>query len=166
MNEMSDKMRDVLSRLSPYNEPLTYALYNEGLGPLHELHIPKKVLVTFMAGFVLGSEAMSLEMNESMAQSTLRTVVSAQETYKATVGKGSFGTLDQLVSANLIPKEMLGNRGYKIDATTSATRFEVTAVPTEYGKTGKRSFFVDESGVLRGADLGGGPATISDKPVQ
>ena len=29
-------------------------------------------------------------------------------------------------------------------------------MPIEYGKTGKMSFFVDESGVIRGADNGGG----------
>jgi len=39
-------------------------------------------------------------------------------------------------------------------------------VPVEYGKTGKLSFFVDESKVLRGGDHGGGPATVADKPLQ
>ena len=39
-------------------------------------------------------------------------------------------------------------------------------MPIEYGKTGKMSFFVDESGVLRGADNGGGAATVADKPMQ
>jgi hypothetical protein len=35
----------------------------------------------------------------------------------------------------------------------------------EYGKTGMMSFFIDESGVLRGADRGGAPASLADKPV-
>jgi hypothetical protein len=42
----------------------------------------------------------------------------------------------------------------------------MTAVPIEYGKSGKLSFFVDETGVLRAGDHGGGPASIADKPVQ
>jgi len=44
--------------------------------------------------------------------------------------------------------------------------FEAVATPREYGKTGKRSFFVDKSGVVRGDDHGGAPATVADKPVQ
>jgi hypothetical protein len=40
------------------------------------------------------------------------------------------------------------------------------ATPREYGKTGKRSFFVDKSGIVRGDDHGGGPATVADNPIQ
>ena len=43
--------------------------------------------------------------------------------------------------------------------------FEAVAVPIEYGKTGKMSFFINESGVLRGGDHAGAPATIADNPV-
>ncbi len=63
-------------------------------------------------------------------------------------------------------KEHLQQNGYKIELTASGSRFEASAVPLEYGKTGRMSFFVDESGVLRGADNGGGFATVADKPVQ
>jgi hypothetical protein len=166
ITEINDQMREIISRLSPYNEPLTYALYNEGLGPIHEVHIPKNLLILFAAGFAAGTSNMSLEMNESMAQTALHSIVGAQETYKTTEGNGNYGTLDQLTTAQLISKEILQDRGYKIEMTVSGTRFEVRAVPTEYGKSGKRSFFIDETGVLRAGDLGGGPATISDKPVQ
>jgi hypothetical protein len=166
LTEINEQMRDLILRLSPYNEPMTYALYNEGLGPLHEVHIPKNLLVIFAAGFASGSSNMSLEGNESMAQAALHSIVGAQESYKATGGKGSYGTLDQLTSAGLISKEMWQDRGYKIDMMVSGARFEVRAVPLEYGKSGKRSFYVDETGILRAGDLGGGPATISDKPVQ
>lgn len=166
ITEINDQMREIISRLSPYNEPMTYALYNEGLGPIHEVHIPKNLLILFAAGFAAGTSNMSLEMNESMAQTALHSILGAQETYKTTEGNGNYGTLDQLTTAQLISKEILQDRGYKIDMTVSGTRFEVRAVPTEYGKSGKRSFFIDETGVLRAGDLGGGPATISDKPVQ
>jgi len=40
--------------------------------------------------------------------------------------------------------------------------FEVAASPAEYGKTGKRSFFLDSSGRLRGADKQGAVATAAD----
>jgi hypothetical protein len=41
-------------------------------------------------------------------------------------------------------------------------QFELTATPTEYGKSGKRSFFMNGSGKLRGADKTGAPATAAD----
>jgi hypothetical protein len=42
------------------------------------------------------------------------------------------------------------------------TRFELAATPTEYGKSGKRSFYMSETGKLRGADKLGAPATAAD----
>jgi hypothetical protein len=51
-----------------------------------------------------------------------------------------------------------------VSATGAA--FEATATPKEYGKGGKRSFFIDQTGVVRGDDHGGGAATVADKPVQ
>jgi hypothetical protein len=64
-----------------------------------------------------------------------------------------------------LEKDVLEKYGYKFEVTTSAHGFEAVAVPAEYGKSGKRSFFIDQSGVVRGDDHGGGPATIADKPV-
>jgi hypothetical protein len=61
---------------------------------------------------------------------------------------------------------MLEPSGYRIEVNASGGSFAATAVPMEYGKTGKLSFFVDESKVLRGGDHGGGPATVADKPLQ
>jgi hypothetical protein len=56
--------------------------------------------------------------------------------------------------------------GYNFEVTVSGDQFQAVAMPKEYGKTGKRSFFVDKSGVVRGDDHGGAPATAADKPVQ
>jgi hypothetical protein len=42
------------------------------------------------------------------------------------------------------------------------TQFELMAMPTEYGKTGRRSFFVNDTLKLRGADKLGAPATAAD----
>ncbi len=63
-------------------------------------------------------------------------------------------------------KDLLQNYGYHVEVTVSSTKFEISAVPTEYGKTGKMSYFLDETSVLRGGDHGGGPAGVSDQPVQ
>jgi hypothetical protein len=38
-------------------------------------------------------------------------------------------------------------------------------VPSEYGKTGTMSYFIDETMVLRGADRGGASAISSDPSI-
>ena len=107
-------------------------------------------------------------MNEAVAQSLLRTIVSAEATYKETTGKGSYGSLDKLAEAKLIAssKEMFTRYGYRIEVTASGNQFEATATPIEYGKTGRISYFVDQSGIIRGGDHGGGAASAADKQVQ
>jgi hypothetical protein len=66
----------------------------------------------------------------------------------------------------MLMADQMDKYGYKFEVTASGDQFEAVATPKEYGKTGKRSFFVDKSGVVRGDDHGGGPATLADKPVQ
>lgn len=162
----NDKMREFLSGTSPFIEPLTYALSNEGVGPLHELHVPKSLLMLMVAGISSEASEAPLVTNEAVARGLLRTVVSAEATFHATKGDGHFGTLDELLSEGLINKDVLEKYGYKLDLMASSNKFEATATPREYGKTGRLSFFIDESGVLREGDHGGGAATISDQPAQ
>jgi uncharacterized protein DUF3352 len=163
---LNDQLREFMSRISPTPQPVTYALSNEGMGPLHELHIPKNLVMFLIAGISSETNQPPLVRNEAFAKSMLRMIVSAEATYEATEGNGSFATLDQLSKAKLINKDMMQNFGYRIDLAVVGTKYEVTAVPIEYGKTGKLSFFIDESAVLRGGDHGGGPATVADNPVQ
>jgi hypothetical protein len=163
-SQLSDQLRDFLMLLSPVAQPVTYAVSNEGLGPLHELHVPKNLLMLLVAGVSSESNETPLARNESSARNALRTIASAEATYQATEGAGRYGSMDELIKTGLVSKELIQNYGYKIELTVSGARFEVVAVPSEYGKTGKLSFFMDESSVLRAGDHGGGPATIADKP--
>ena len=50
------------------------------------------------------------------------------------------------------------------DANKAET-FSVASFPKEYGKAGRRSFFLDSLGVLRGADKQGGVATSTDPRI-
>lgn len=95
----------------------------------------------------------------------MHNVASAEATFKSTEGNNAYGTLDQLVSAGLLSKEMLEKYGYRIEVSASPDKFQITAVPVEYGTTGKLSFFIDESQILRGGDHGGGAATADDQPI-
>ena len=108
----------------------------------------------------------SPEMNEMIAISVLRLIANGEENYKKTAGNGSYGSIDELVARKMLGQEMLDKYGYRFVISTNANGFEAVATPVEYGKSGKRSFFIDQSRVVRGDDKGGGPATVADKPVE
>ena len=159
-------MRDFLLGLNPKTEAITYALSNDGLGTNHELHLPKNLILTMVAGISSAYKNPPPEANETIAISALQMIPNMENQYKAGSKNGPFGTMQELVDAKLFPLEAFDKYGYKYEITVMGDQFEAVATPKEYGKTGKRSFFVDKSGVVRGDDHGGAPATIADKPVQ
>jgi hypothetical protein len=165
---MDQAMRDFLMKLSPKASAITYALSHDGLGSVHELHLPKNLILPMVAGTSATMSAMkegSPEMNEMIAISVLHMIANGEENYKKTTGNGSYGSIDELVEHKLLAKDVLDKYGYRFVIATSAQGFEAVATPVEYGKSGKRSFFVDQSRVVRGDDKGGGPATVADKQV-
>ncbi|MGH9871388.1 MAG: DUF3352 domain-containing protein [Pyrinomonadaceae bacterium] len=161
----ADKVSDFLSGVNPVIDPLTYSLSNDGLGPFHELHMPKNLLQLLMAQTLVGTSESLPTRNEAVASGIMRNVAGAEATFKSTEGNNGYGTVDQLVSAGLLSKEMLDKYGYRIEVSASSDKFQITAVPVEYGTTGKLSFFIDESQILRGGDHGGGAATADDQPL-
>lgn len=162
----NDKMSEFLSRVNPVIDPLTYALSNDGQGPLHELHVPKTLLQLIIAGASSEAAQAPLQTNEAVARSALHSVARAEASFQAEKGNGRYATLDELLAKGLVSNELIQRYGYKIELTVSANKFEAIAIPVEYGKTGKLSFFIDESGVLRAGDHGGGAATIADQPAE
>jgi len=163
---MTDQTRAFLARLSLVAQPITYALSNEGFGPLHEVHIPKNLVLMAVAGISGEMSPPPMVQNERMAIGMMYRIVYAEQDYKKSKGNGSYGTLEQLIAVDLIPKEVIENSGYKFTLTINGDQFELTTVPSEYGKSGTQSFFLDQTGVLRGGDRNGAPASASDPPIQ
>ncbi len=122
---------------------------------------------------IVDSCSMSGFSNEYCTIRDLRTLHSSQMTYQSTSGVGNFGSLSQLYAANLIRQSMASgmNHGYSTICTvvnptaTMPATFKISATPATYGVTGFRSFYIDESGVLRGADKRGEPADENDPPI-
>jgi type II secretory pathway pseudopilin PulG len=111
--------------------------------------------------------------NEGAAMRSLRVLSQAEQTYQATTGRGNYGTpndlqSDSLISADLAREVRSGYR-FKVEVfkatSESPAAFAVMAVPTEYGSSGRRSFFIDETGVIRGEDNHGLEASKSTPPV-
>jgi hypothetical protein len=163
---MDAALRDFLLGLNPNAEAITYALSDDGMGTRHELRLPKNYILLTVASISSATKNPPPEANEMIAISMLQYLTNAESQYKQGAGKGSYGSMDKLIEAKLFPEKVTNEYGYTFQVTVMGDSFEGVATPREYGKSGKRSFFVDKSGVVRGDDHGGGPATIADKPVQ
>jgi len=112
--------------------------------------------------------------NEASALSTLRIITSAEATYRATSGGGSYGDLSDLRNAGLVD-EVVGasdttpKSGYDFTVVLvngpTFPAFDVSAEPTIYTgvlATGKRSFFTNEAGVIQYAASGTAPTCAAD----
>jgi hypothetical protein len=162
---ISEQTRAFLMRASSVAQPITYSLSNEGLGPLHEVHIPKNLVLMAVAGISGESNPPQNIQNERTAIGAMYTIRYAESEYKKKKGNGSYGTLEQLMAEEFVSKETIEKSGYKFELTISGDKFELSAVPAEYGKSGTLSLFIDDKGVLRGADHNGASATASDPPI-
>ena len=55
--------------------------------------------------------------NEAIAKSLMHTLANAEMAFKSTKGNNGYGTVEQLVSAGLLSKEMLDKYGYRIEVS-------------------------------------------------
>lgn len=100
--------------------------------------------------------------NEMAAIARLRSIATAEMALQFE-GDGKYATLDELVAKGAMSDPSQGKlTGYRFEVKVKPGGFEATAVPVTPKVSGKRSFYVDESRIMRGADKGGAPATVSD----
>ncbi|HEX8733732.1 MAG TPA: hypothetical protein VF721_00280 [Pyrinomonadaceae bacterium] len=115
-----------------------------------------------------------INQNEALVILAFRTLHSAQATYQSTTGNGNFGTFFALLSAGLIGEDLAFGRYRQYiftcftQAATSTTpaSYKIWAIPLGYGETGIRSFYIDTSGILRGADIHGQVPTGNEPPIE
>ena len=112
--------------------------------------------------------------NEGSALATMRIIASAQATYRATAGGGSYGTLANLRTAALVDtvigaSDTTPKSGYFFDTEAVSgpnfPAFDATAEPSIYSgvtATGSRSFFVNENGVILYAASATAPGCAAD----
>ena len=91
--------------------------------------------------------------------------ISVAELIYAQQHGGQYGDLPALIGAGLIPKDIEGTEStgyrFRVNLGKEAKAFTANAEPAEYGRTGRLSFFLDQSGI-RSGDNGGKP--LSPKP--
>ena len=139
---------------------------------LIELMIVIAIIVIIAAIAIPNLLRARLSSNESSAIGAMRALSSAQHTFQGstgidvdTDGIGEYGSLALL--SNAVPAYIDDNlgtgqkSGYIFTITTTGNAnsdeiiWEATAFPFSKGNTGNRTFYIDESGVIRGSDIGG-----------
>lgn len=112
--------------------------------------------------------------NERCTASDLRSLVSIETRFASTNWQNNYGTFEELHNASLIRDDMATgpSRGYYYAVTVYfavlpdiPSRFQISATPADYGVTGRISYFIDQTGVLRGGDKNGQRAGASDPPI-
>ncbi len=98
-----------------------------------------------------------LNANESAAIAALQTISSAAQSYRAVnptfpanlsaLGNATPPYIDSVLASG-------SKQGYNFTLSGSTNTFLAIAYPQIHGKTGRRSFCVDESGVIRYTDPG------------
>jgi hypothetical protein len=115
--------------------------------------------------------AARLAANEGLAIRSMQTISSAEGMYYTAFAK--YGTLDELGAQGLIDSQIAtgSKNGYNfsIELTSNEMNgegFAATATPAEYLRSGRRSFYVDESMIVRAGDNHGAPSTSADAPLE
>ena len=104
--------------------------------------------------------------NEASAIASVRTIVTAQITYSATVGDGSYAVdLAELEGAGLIDAALAAGTkdGYTFVSAGAGDMFAVNADPSQIGVTGERGFYSDQTAVIRYAV--GAVADVTSPPL-
>jgi type IV pilus assembly protein PilA len=124
--------------------------------------------------------------NDASAQQTLRNINSANATYESGVGRGNFantlaalggtgstdfGMIDStVVDATQTPKSgfILQAYGATVRSSTTASTYSVRNHPSQstgIARTGNRSFFINETGVIRTSNAPNVNADSASDPI-
>ena len=111
-------------------------------------------IVGILAAIAIPNYAASkIAANEASAASAVKSIVTANMTYAASVGNGAYsGNLEELGATTppLIDSVLASGRrsGYNFAIGGGGLTFVVTAAPISPGVTGNRTFSCDQTGVI------------------
>jgi len=122
------------------------------------------IIASFAIPFLDSSK---MAARETSAINNVHSLVTAQMNYSLTKGFGNYATtLSTLATSGYIDSVMGSGtkNGYLYSLSAGGVAFSVQARPITYSSTGNRSFFSDESAVIRynSADA---PADTSSPPL-
>ena len=96
--------------------------------------------------------------NEALAIRAVGNVVASQISYSMTLGSGSYTTDLKALQKAELNEDWVGSGisgGYAFSISGSNTEFKVQARPLVFGSTGTRSFYSDQTGIIRYTETDG-----------
>jgi len=186
------ELRDVTDSTGANVRQITMGLVREA-GQWRLLSIG--VLLLDLPSLEVEWDAEEAEANEITALGNMRRLADAVETYRRTYFRlpeslASLGPPGRVAAAKnsqaktlaatrehagLVDEELAGGNkdGYEFriiiagaDTLGAPAKYQLSAIPSSYGRTGKRSFFRDTDGGWHGADHGGAVGSASDPAIQ
>ncbi|MBI5873697.1 MAG: prepilin-type N-terminal cleavage/methylation domain-containing protein [Candidatus Omnitrophica bacterium] len=133
---------------------------------LVEIMIVVGVIVVLAAIAIPGILRSRMNANEAAAIASVKTISWATTTYRAGNPAYPANLSDLATSSPAYVDSVLGSgtkQGYNFALAGGANTFNVTAAPATANVTGVRTFFVDESGVIRGSS--NGTADVTSLPI-
>ncbi len=108
--------------------------------------------------------AARIETHQAEVQEVLRRIPVVEVVYSAQ-HNGVFADLPTLINVGLMPKDIEGTEstGYRFHLALAqdAKSYTAGAEPARYGRTGRLSFLIDHTGMIKSADTGGKPLTLA-----
>lgn len=103
----------------------------------------------------------------NVAQTQYVSTYGRYATSLAELGPPAEGATATASAADLIPTSLVAGvrSGYKLTMVGSPQGYTVNAEPQVFNTTGKRSFFTDQSGMIR-EHAGKGPASVGDPEIK
>ena len=112
---------------------------------------------------------------ETAALASIRTIHTAQVQYYSQYGRFATSLAElgppasgapSAAAADLIPADLASGEkhGYKFTMTGNGIEYQILAIPISFGVTGSRTFYSDQTMVIREND-GPAPATVNSKEV-
>lgn len=97
-----------------------------------------------------------IDINQDNMADVLKRLIGMEAVFAQAHG-GAFGEVKALVEAGLMSDEMFEPKtsGYNFHLAVNGKTFIATAEPAHYGRTGKLSFWMDQTGAIKSADNGG-----------
>ena len=105
--------------------------------------------------------------NEALAIRAVSNIVASQISYSMTMGSGSYTTDLQALHKAGLNEDLVGSGisgGYALSISGGNSEFSVQARPLVFGSTGTRSFYSDQTGIIRYTEADG-MATSSSLPL-
>ena len=101
-----------------------------------------------------------IDQHQNDIEDLLKRLVAVEVVY-AQQNNGTFGDLAALIKATLMSNEVSDPKGlgynFQITVGAGGKSYVATAEPTRHGHTGKLSFWMDQTGVIKKVDNGGKP---------